>query len=384
MTADIGELTAPGDQALVAADQLAFYDSVAEGFARSTARVSTQEYDLSLADFRVRLRFAGPALVPRLLPALEHLVVPADPAAVPDFSIALFDTGSTGTPLPFLSARFIELLRLRWWEHLAGRREIRGLNGARIRSVFHLGPDILSLLDNVRNEAIYWIEDATAIPYYETGYPLSVLLNWWLAGRGRYFVHAATIGRPDGGVLLTGKGGSGKSTTTLACLFSTLGIVGDDYAVVDPARAHAFSLYNSIKLKSLRDVGRFPGIADTVSNLARVQAEADSEDSEDGEKALIFLHRYFRERLLLELPLKAILVPRIHAEAKTRITPAPAALALKALAPSTLLQLPGNAHDAFRALVAMVRRIPAYEIALGRDIARIPDQIDQFLTDLGR
>lgn len=381
MTADIGAVSASSDQAAAAADQLAFYDSVAQGFARATARVSTQEYDLSLADFRVRLRFAGPALVPMLLPALEHLVVPADPAAVPDFRVALFDTGSTGTPLPFLSARFIELLRLRWWEYLAGRREIRGLNGTRIRSVFHLGPDILSLLDNGRNEAIYWVEDATAIPYYETGYPLSVLLNWWLAGRGRYFVHAATIGRPDGGVLLTGKGGSGKSTTTLACLFSTLGIVGDDYAVVDPARAHAFSLYNSIKLKSLRDVGRFPGIADAVSNLDRVQAEAHSED---GEKALIFLHRHFHEHLLLDLPLKAILVPRIHAEAETRITPAPAALALKALAPSTLLQLPGNAHDAFRALVAMVRRIPAYEIALGHDIGRIPDRIDQFLTDLGQ
>jgi hypothetical protein len=381
MTADIDAVSAPDDLAALAADQLAFYDAVAEGFARATARVSTQEHDLILADFRVRLCFAGSALIPPLLPALEHLVVPADPAAAPDFRIALFDTRSTGTPLPFLSARFVELLRLRWWDYLAGRREIRGLNGMRIRSVFHLGPDILSLLDNDRNEAVYWIEDAAAIPYYETGYPLSVLLNWWLAGRGRYFVHAATIGRPDGGVLLTGKGGSGKSTTTLACLFSTLGIVGDDYAVVDPARAHAFSLYNSIKLKSLRDVGRFPGIADAVSNLARVQSEADSED---GEKALIFLHRHFPERLLPELPLKAILVPRIHSEAETRITPAPAALAFKALAPSTLFQLPGNAHDAFRALVDMVRRIPAYEIALGRDIARIPDRIEQFLTDPGR
>lgn len=360
----------------IEADQLAFFDMLRQGFERAAGRTDIIEQDILLAGFRVRLRFAGPALMPRILPALAHLA--NEPDGEPDFRIALFDSLSSGTRLPFLAKHYVDLLRLRWWEHLEGRREIRGLNGQRIRSVFHLGPDILSLLDTERDEAIYWIEDATAIPYYETGYPLTVLLNWWLAGRGRYFVHAATIGRPDGGVLLTGKGGSGKSTTTLACLFSGLGIVGDDYAVVDPAGAYAWSLYNSIKLKSLRDVGRFPGIAELVSNLARVQAEADSED---GEKALIFLHQHFPQRLLPGLPLKAILVPRIHAQAETRITPASAALAFKALAPSTLFQLPGNAREAFQGLASLVRQVPTYEIALGHDIDAIPATIERFLDE---
>lgn len=373
----LAEDPAAGAQTSQEADQLAFFDALAAGFERAAGRTGVLERDLMIAGFRVRLRFAGPALLPVILPALAHREAPV--AGTADFSIALFDCHSTKVRLPFLADRFVDLLRLRWWEWLAGRREIKDLNGPRIRSVFHLGPDILSLLDTARDQAVYWVDDAATIPYYEQGYPLTVLLNWWLARQGHFFVHAATMGLPSGGVMLTGKGGSGKSTTTLSCVFSDLGIVSDDYAVVDPAAGIAYGLYNTVKLKGLRDVHRFPGLAGRVSNLERVKAGADDED---GEKAMIFLHQHFPERLLGSLPLKAILVPRIHDRPETEFAPVSAALAFKALAPSTVFQLPGNAHDAFAGLVQMVRRIPSYEIALGSDIGDIPAALRGFIERL--
>lgn len=357
-----------------AADQLAFFDTVGLGFDRAVARAGVVERDFSVAGFRLRLRFAGAALIPTIVPALAHLETPV--ASSPDLTIDLFDAASTGTSLPFLAARLVDLMRLRWWEHLQGRREIRGLNGERIRSVFHLGPDILVIWDRERKRGLYWVERADAIPYYEKGYPLSVLLNWWLGSLGRHVVHAACIGVPHGGVLLTGRGGSGKSTTTLACVESGLQIVGDDYAAIDVETATAHSLYNTIKLKTLADVARFPGLDRRVSNLDRVG------DDEHAEKAMVFLHEHFPSTLVKDMPVHAIVVPRIVDRRETAFVPASAALAFKALAPSTLFQLPGNSHDAFQALVGMVRRIPAYEIELGRDIAAIPAAITRFIERL--
>jgi hypothetical protein len=354
-------------------DQLAFFDTLSEGFRRASAQVGIVERDYKIAGMNVRLRFAGSALLPALVPALAHLEMPE--SAAPDFTIELFDAVSTGTPLPFLAARFVDLLRLRWWEHLEGRREIKQLNGDRIRSVFHLGPDILSVLDTAQNRAIYWVEQADSIPYYETGYPLSVLLNWWLARQGRYFVHAAAIGSAEGGILLTGRGGSGKSTTTLACVMAEdLGIMGDDYTAIKPDENRAYSLYNTVKLKRLSDVDRFPGLRDCVCNLNRVC------EAEEGEKAMLFLHEHFPQKLISTMPVRAILVPRIVDGPDTRIVPVSPAVAFKALAPSTLFQLPGNAQQAFRAMVEMVRRIPSYEIQLG-NVPGVPGAIRQFLKE---
>ena len=354
------------------ADRLEFFDTVDRGFARAADGSGLVERDFLVAGLRLRLRFAGSALVPSIVPAIAHLETTV--TSPPDFTIDLFDAESTSTPLPFLAARFVDLMRLRWWELLHGRREIKGLNGERIRSVFHLGPDILVLWDRQRNRGLYWVERAASIPYYEKGYPLSVLLNWWLASRGRHVVHAACIGRPDAGVLLTGRGGSGKSTTTLACVDAGLRIAGDDYAAIDVATSTAHSLYNTVKLKTLADVARFPGLDARVSNLDRVG------DDETSEKAMVFLHEHDPACLLRSTPVRAILVPRIVDRPETEIVPAPAALAFKALAPSTVFQLPGNAHEAFRALAEMTRRLPAHEIRLGSDIASIPRVIEDFLA----
>lgn len=351
------------------ADQLAFFDTLSEGFERAAGRAGIEQRDFVIAGFRVRLRFAGGALAPQIIPALAHLET--DVAGAPDLTIGLFDSRSTDTRLPFLAHQFVELLRLRWWEHLQGRREIKGLNGSRVRSVFHLGPDILSLLDAGRNQALYWVEDATELPYYERGSPLMTILNWWLADRGRYLVHAAGIGSEQRGLLLTAKGGSGKSTTTIACLLAGLGVVGDDYAVMDPQAACAYSLFNSVKLKGAADVERFPALAGRFDNLDRL---------DEGEKAMLYLHQHFPEQLRPKLPLNAVLVPRFHDGPETRIQPASQAIAFKALAPSTMFQLPGNARDAFQGLASLVRRVPAYQITLGSDIDQIPEVIEEFLA----
>jgi hypothetical protein len=357
-------------------DHIAFFETLADGFERAAGRAGTVERFYRIAERNVRLCFAGEALIPSVAPALAHLEIEEGGGRIdkPDFTVFLYDEVSTGAKLPFLAGRFVNLLRLRWWEYLGNRGEITGLSGERIRSVFHLGPDILNCLDTRDDRAVYWVEDASNIPYYEKGYPMSVLLNWWLAGQGVYCVHAASIGDQKGGVLLAGSGGSGKSTTSLACVTGDLGIAGDDYTAVDPVEMKAFSLYNTVKLKTLADVDRFPGLRRHIDNLDRVV------DGDRGEKAMVFLADGFSSKMIESMPLRAILVPRISNLPGTEIVPASPATAFKALAPSTVFQLPGNAHDAFRALGRLARALPCREIVLGKDLASIPRAIRKFLA----
>jgi hypothetical protein len=358
----------------LAADRVAFFQAAAEGFRRAERAVGAIEKCYLMAGFNVRLRFAGPALIPFIDPALAHLATAN--GAAPAYTIELFDTASTGTPMPLLVKSLIDLIRDRWWEHLHNRREIRDYHGGTIQTAFHLGPGILSVLNSTANHALYWVQDAHDIPYYERGYPLTNLLNWWLGRRGRVIVHAAGVGRESGGVLLPGKGGSGKSTTALACAASDLAIVGDDYCAVDPAMGCAHSLYNTVKLKGDEDVERFAPLEGFSSNVERVG------EGDDRARAMVFLHRHFPGTMRSGMPIRAILIPRVTGQPETTIAPASAAGALKALAPSTIFQLAGNERPAFQAMVQLARNIPAFEISLGTRIPSIPAAIARFLDTL--
>ena len=352
------------------ADRIAFFQAVEEGFHRAVKAVQGPvEYFYKIAGHTICLRFAGRALVPQVTSALAHLE--SDRVAKPALTVSLWDTVSTQTGMPLLVSSLIQLLRLRWWELLDSRREIKGFNDHRIRSAFHLGPDILSLLDIQQNQALYWVMDASQIPYYERGSPLQTILNWWAANHGCQYVHAGAVGTEAGGVLLAGKGGCGKSTAALACIGSRLKYASDDYSLVaiNPT-PRAYSLYSTAKLKGIEDIRRFPLLAPMIDNMDRL----------DEEKAMIFLHEHHPEKIVSEFPLRAILLPQFTGKPETKLHPAKPVAALRALAPSTILQLAGAGQEAFRLMSALVQRVPCYIFETGTEISRIPEVILSLLN----
>lgn len=347
------------------ADRIAFFQAVYEGFQRAAKAVQgTVDYFYNIAGHTICLRFAGKALVPQLTPAFAHLE--AEPVLKPALTVCLWDTASTHTRMPLLVSSLVHFLRLRWWELMDSRRQIKGYNDHRIRSAFHLGPDILSLLDVGQNLAVYWVMDAAQIPYYERGYPLQTILNWWTASHGHQYIHAAAVGTLAGGLLLAGKGGCGKSTTALACLDSDLKFASDDYSLVaiDPM-PRVYSLYNTAKLKGLEDIERFPLLAPMISNVDRLNEE----------KAMLFLYEHHQEKMVSEFPLRAILLPQITGRLETKLRPVKPVAALRALAPSTILQLPGTGQEAFRLMSSLVKQVPCHVLELGTEISRIPEVI---------
>ncbi len=351
------------------ADRLAYFDTLHQGFERAVRRVGgTTDAHFAIGGRIVRIRFAGAALPSHLTRALAHREIPP---ATPGLTLCVWDSASTGTPLPLLIESLVVLLRDRWWERLDSRREIKGYDGGRIRTSFFLGPDILSALDVERHLGLYWIAAEDKLPYWERGSPFLSLLSWWMAEQDRHYVHAGAVGRPDGGVLLAGPGGSGKSTSALAALAAGLAYASDDYCLVtDRPVPFVYSIYSTAKLKALVDFDRFPDLRDRCSNLERV----------GDEKAVLFLNEHFTAQVVDGFPIRALLLPRVTGAPRAHLTPATAMEAFKALAPSSLLQVPGSGPRLLHTLGRLVKQLPALHLNLGGDPATIPPAIDAALA----
>lgn len=329
---------------------------VLAAFEAAGARVGgVLEKDYEIGGRPVRLRFAGPALLDGLTPALAHLA--ARPAPSPTLIVAIWDSASTGVPMPPALPE-------------AGEFPAFDYEGVRIKAIVDTTARVL-ILDQDSGQASFWIRAAADLQYWDVAAPMLTLLHWWAQTQGLQLVHAAAVGTEAGGVLLAGKSGAGKSSTALACLGSSLRYISDDYSLVrvDPTPT-VYSLYGTAKLEP-DGLTRFPHLRPAIVNGDRL----------DREKAVVFVHRAYGEQFLAESPIRAILLPRVTAHTVTRLRPASAAQALLGLAPSTIYQSFGGRHASFAAMAVLVKRVPGFFLDLGTQMAAIPAALQALLPE---
>jgi hypothetical protein len=350
---------APPVVAELSSRSVEYFESVYQLFQSAQQVTGAVERSYSIGGYLVRLSFAGAALL-SLTKALEHLAV--DDNSTPDLTICLWDSESTGQ----------RMIARPWQEDdFLARGVIQGYNTERIYTAFQHGSGAVSVLDQESNLAVFWAPDAR-LPYWEHGSPLRTILHWWLLNQGLQLVHAAAVGNSSGGVLIGGKGGSGKSTTALSCIESNLSYVGDDYTLLGMDRGPVVhSLYNSAKLNS-DHAQRFPALLLRVANPDRL---AD-------EKALLFVNEHYPSKVATRLPVRAILVPRITGLPETGLKRVSVAMTLAALAPSTIFQLPRAGGEAFKFLAAFARKLPCFSLELGTDLSTIPPVIEGLLAKI--
>jgi hypothetical protein len=347
-----GPMTPSTAETLVA-DWLA---GIEESFGEA-AEADVIEQQVVLTGAPVRLQVAGTPMFDRLAPAFAHLTdTSGDPPAL---TLRVWDSpgASMDPPLPSVPE--------------GPRGAVYYSAEGALRIAYQPGLQLLSVLDHDRGLGWFWCASAEALPYWESSAPFRQILHWWLAARNMLLLHGAAVGRPEGGVLLVGRGGSGKSTTALVCLESELLYAGDDYvAVRDDEAPSVFSLYCSGKLE--------PTHATRLSHLPEPSIEGDGSDDA---KAVFYVRDRYPDRTCESFPLRAVLAPKIGG-AETRILPLAGGAALRALAPSTLLQLHPADSEAFGRMARLVARIPTFAFELGPDIAAIPGTIDSFLEEL--
>ena len=307
----------------------------------------------------------------RLRPALGHLAMPEAADLAAGLAISAWN-GATPSAPPVL-ADLLQRLRTDWRLECGPRGEVLELHSAGISAIYNAGPNVLTVIDFERNRGWLLKLDDDAFPYWEVGSPFRFLLHEWFAARGLQYVHAAVVGTEKGGVLLVGKGGSGKSTTALLCAAGGMQYAGDDYCLIDPTRAWAHSLYNTGKLKGPEDYARLP-------ELKGLSTNPDSFERGGADKAVYFLDAIWPGRVVAGMPLRAIVVPHITGQAASSVEPCFAFDAVVAMLPSTVGQLPAATHEDCDRMVALAEKLPAYLLHLGTDIRGIPAALTSLLN----
>ena len=320
-------------------------DSLQEDFERAAETAGgVADLRLAVAGKPVRIRFAGWAAAEALSPAFAHLEARADEP--PALTLHVWDTGSRP---PETNA--------------AGASYYSEQDG--VRTLHQPASGVYSVLDAEAANGWFRMPDANGLPYWDYTAPFRHLLSWWLDAQGLRQVHGGAVGTEDGGVLLVGPGGSGKSTTALSTLRDErLRYAGDDYVAVGAGRAPVVhSLYCSGKVHP-EDLHRLPHLEPAVADSARPD-----------EKAVFYVEQAFPGRAIAGFPLRAIVVPRVTDRRAARALPGTRAEALAALAPSTIFQLHPPARDALAWMAGLVRAVPTFVLELGSDVETIPPEL---------
>jgi hypothetical protein len=339
-----------------------FYDTTFERFRTMAAdRWALVVRHIAIAGRVIRIEITAGAMERAVMPALSHLIVPE--VAEPDLLLCVWDSESTGAP-PMSPG----------WEPEDYRREgyISGFNDARFHTGMQFDPIILRMIDMERRRAMYWTADASKLPYWEIGAPLRPLLHEWLQRIGMVAIHGGAVGRADGGVFLAGAGGQGKSNVALSCLNSELFYASDDFCFLSQSPAWTVhSLYCTGKIGG-GDLVRHPHLRGAESNPDRL----------DREKALFFLSETFRHRLIREMPLRAIVLPRVVTQGTSEIVPVAPSVAHKAIAMSTIELSRWTGGHTLRKVSELLRERPCYELRVGAAIEDVPPLLARLLNKL--
>jgi hypothetical protein len=249
-----------------------------------------------------------------------------------------------------------------------GQAVTTGTENPRVTAMVDPISGALSTWDADQRIGYFWCSGVESLPDWDFASPLRALFSWSLPQFGMHVIHGAAVGNDEGtGVLLAGASGRGKSTTALICAASGMRIIGDDYIVLDTSAdaLRARFLYDIVKL--LPDSPACALLPDVDAVLVRA----------DG-KAHIQLSDVLAAQQIDVLNLKAIAVPQIAAQTGTP-KQVSGQKTLLALAPGSILQLPGTQRDTFPALVRACRELPAYELEVGPDIDAIPAAVSKML-----
>ena len=211
---------------------------------------------------------------------------------------------------------------------------------------------------------------------YERAKPLARLLLDWYNGLNLQVIHAGLVAHAGNGVIFAGKSGSGKSTTSLACVCGGLGYLSEDYVALEQLRDGSFvghSVYNSIFLETSH-LMRF---TDLIPYAIKGERPAE-------EKSVIVLSQVFPERLERSVPIRALALVRAGIASESRFRKASKGEALLAVGPSSLLQIPnrGLGVRGFTKLAQLVECVPCYWLETAGDLTSIAGCVKQLLGEV--
>ncbi len=216
---------------------------------------------------------------------------------------------------------------------------------------------IWHLYDSTGKQGLYWIRDISQLPFWEPGSPLRHFIHWATLSADCAMVHAAAIGFGKRGFLMTGVGGSGKSTTTAAAISQGWLTTGDDFILVNPhAEATAFPIFDVMKLTG-----------HALKWFTDFSSQAINQPSAPDEKTLIPLSTVAGDRFVDRLVVHAVLSLELTGAETSEFEAMSKRQAVAALAPSTMNILRTGMPETLTACSAIARNLPTIKFKVGRD-----------------
>ncbi len=225
----------------------------------------------------------------------------------------------------------------------------------------------IQIINKLTNQAIVWCNVTQQIPSWEKSFPFRQILHHFFERSSYCLIHAAGVGIDGSGVILTAKGGSGKSTSALSCLEQGWQYIGDDFILLDTANNYMYSLYNVAKLEK-HQINKFNNLSSIV--------EAKNQDMQ---KQQIFLYPKYNDKICHKMKLNAILIPEYDQNlGDTTLIKTTAAHALLSMAPSTMFLLKSE-QTIFNKLSQICRSLPCYKLNTSKNLISIPRAIQELL-----
>lgn len=243
------------------------------------------------------------------------------------------------------------------------------LNFGTNRALFNSTELWFIFIDYNSDTIYYWVDDFLKLSPRESAIPLIMVFHLWFDHTPFFLCHAAALGTLEKGVLLTGRGGSGKSTSTLSCLNTEVKIAGDDFVLVDSEKSVAYSLYGVTKL-NIDQYEHLPHLKPLIWNMHQIPDE----------KGQVYINEFFADSMINEFIIKAILLPTITGLAETTIKQCSKADAIKALVPSSIWILKSS-KKAVEKMNSLIARTPTFRLMAGTNLNQIAPTLIKLIDE---
>ncbi len=252
--------------------------------------------------------------------------------------------------------------------------EILGLDGSSLSALWDFQRNAIHMLDSSAKTGLIIIEDAEDLPGWEYTFPLRNLLHWHGLSQGCTMVHAGAVGTDNAAAVIVGVGGSGKSTTTIACTNAGLKMAGDDFILVDPSRDPCvYSLYSTAKLGA-QSSAWFKGL----------HGKQTFDIGDDFEKNIFFVDALGAGRMCENLPLRLIVQLEKTGSKQSELVPCGAGEIFRACAANTIGLLPGHRSKTLQLLAQLSRSVSCCTFRIGTDLDDIGRKMAQKLEGMAR
>ena len=351
-------------------------NSLAENLFERNNLPNSSRVDISLAGKRISIFYGSSDLAQLLAPAISHLECSL--AEPPELNIFVCD--STTHPV------------LKWSPDLSTQHQLKLPSSPshpvvygkheQMQFAFQFGPSLLSidLYDGV-DRAVLWLDscDQYLSNVAESlCYPFRTIFAWFVADNTGCLIHASAIADERGGLVFSGTSGSGKSTCALISSLAGKTFIGDDAVII--SCKDTLSLYSPYCVTRVRpdELEHYP----TLTASSSIVANSRSSVLPGAGKLTFSMQTLEKSIGSKSADFRALVFPEVvNGLKRSKAVPISPAAALRRLAPSSLLHIPGYGQAALTRLAQISNSVPCYHWQLGVRREEIVELVERVLGD---